>query len=613
VPLLCRQCDEITVRRFHSTTFAALAAIFAASPLVAQECALQIGSRVVEVGESIDAQLVCTNTGRPSAPEFTAPDGIELRIMNPTPMMSSMTSIVNGRSSQRTTYTFPLRLTGQKAGSYTLGPIKVQGDGQTYEVPPLQINVQNTMSSTRPEGDQILYATLTVEPTSVYVTQTVTATLTIGIRKVYVEDQMVEFDQLLQTIDASGSTLSVFGPRFNASQMWMTDSSGKRHQYLVYRDTKEVRAEEVGTTQIGPIFLRANYPVSFRRSFWGQGLEPSRTTRLTARAEAITVTVNAAPSAGRPADFTGAIGQYTMNVSAKPDRVEQGQPITVTIAISGSPVEGVAGPNLAAQPELASRFDFTGDEMTGDVERQGVKVFRRAIFPKQVGEQTVPPITWSYFDPNRESYVTLASQPVPVAVDPPSGASAATTSLESTPPDSPSTKLTVLRGGISPNYVDTDGLLANQVFSLPMPVISGILAAPPLAWLVTLFTVRRRLRLRSDVSYARRRKAMAEGRAGLQRAMRAHDPREQLAGVGEAVTTYLAHRFDLPPGAITPGEARSLLVERLHDEPTADELAGFLSDCDALRYAPGVAAKYVPAVAAKRAREWFSRIERNGA
>ena len=106
---------------------------------------------------------------------------------------------------------------------------------------------------------------------------------------------------------------------------------------------------------------------------------------------------------------------------------------------------------------------------------------------------------------------------------------------------------------------------------------------------------------------------MAEGRALISRALRAADDRHKLQGVGQALTTYLSHRFDLPPGALTPLEARNLLFERLHDEKTADELAEFLNDCDAVRYAPGAATKYAPDQAAKRAGEWMGRMERNGA
>lgn len=605
--------DMITrCARKPSLALAVLTLIGTAGSAAAQQCELQIASRTLEVGESVDAQLVCTNTGRPTAPEFTVQEGLDLRVVNATPMMSSMTSIINGRSSQRTTYTYSLRLTAQQAGSYMVGPIRVEADGQSYEAPAVTVNVQNTMSAGRPEGDQIIFATITVEPTSVYVTQTVTATLTIGIRKVYIEDQLVEYDQLLQTIDAAGSTLSIFGPRFNASQMWMTDSQGQRHQYLVYRDIKQVRAEEVGQMQIGPVFLRANYPISFRRSFWGQGLEPAQRTRLTARAEAVAVAVNAPPAEGRPTDFTGAIGLYTMSVTAKPERVEQGQPITLTITIAGSPIEGVAGPDFAVQAELASRFDFTGDEMTGDVERGNTKVFRRAVFPRQLGEQTIPSISWSYFDPQRETYVTLRSEAIPITVDPPTGA-LASESLESGSQPPGALKLTTLRGGISPNHVDVDALLADQTLELTAPAIAGLVAVPPIAWLMTLLLVRRGSRLRSDAGYARRRKAMAEGRALISRALRAADDRHKLQGVGQALTTYLSHRFDLPPGALTPLEARNLLFERLHDEKTADELAEFLNDCDAVRYAPGAATKYAPDQAAKRAGEWMGRMERNGA
>ncbi len=349
------------------------------------------------------------------------------------------------------------------------------------------------------------------------------------------------------------------------------------------------------TQTVGPIFLRAGYPTDVRRGFFGR-IEPTRTRKETARADAVTVTVEGPPAAGRPPSYTGAIGRYSMDVSAKPDRVEKGQPITLTVAIRGEPLAGVAGPDLGANAELASRFDYARDDLLGDIERNR-RVFRRAVFPKQEGEQSIPAVTWSFFDPNS------------IAVDP---ATLTTTSIalsngEDT--DAQETELTLLGGGISPNYVDTSMVLANQAFVLT-PVWMSALAFPPVICLVVSLTARHRSRLHGDKGLARRRHARRNALARIAGVSRSKGTLEQLHGLSEALTEYLADRFNLPPGAVTPSEARDLVAEEMSDDTVADELASFLEECDQSRYAPTSADETSVAAAVDRVRAWIGIIER---
>jgi hypothetical protein len=583
----------------------------AASVTVGQDAGveLQLGSTTLEVGEAVDAQLICTNTGPPEMPQLSVPAGLDLQITNPNPAQFSQMSIVNGRRSQKTTYTYSLRLTARKEGTYTLGPISVVGEASTYQTAPVKITVQKKQVASQSEQDQFVFVRMSVEPRSLYVTQSFTATLVIGIRKVEIDGRVVDMENLLQSVDGSASQLSIFGTRFSSSELTMADSAGQRHQYVLFKSTREVRAEEVGPMPVGPVFLKVNYPTSLRRGFFG-GMEIARSRKETARADAITVEVKGPPEQGRPADFTGAIGQFTMQVEVKPTRVEQGRPVTLSVAIQGAPLEGLAGPDLTKQAELASRFDFATDELTGDIENRA-KVFRRAIFPKQHGEQTVPPIAWSYFDPRSERYVSLASKPIPLVVDPASPGSVALSPGEMDASERTGAALKVVQGGISPNYVDPGLVLADTSLGLSTSGTVAALALPPLFCLTMTLTVRHRSRLKGDVRYARRRRAKRHAQGLIDRALRDGDPEGRLAALSHAMTSYLADRFCLPPGAVTPDEVRTLLATSGMDAATADQIAGFLESCDATRYAPGATGTLSPSQAAANVRDWITRIERS--
>lgn len=597
----------------RTLNFAALvfAVSVAAGVAAAQEAGveLRLESTTLEVGEVVDGQLVCTNTGQPQPPVILAPDGLEVQIANPIPAQFSQMSNINGRVSQKTTYTFSLRVTGKKEGVHAIGPFAVVADGTTFQTAPVRVTVQRAAAALQAEGDRLVFARISVEPRSLYVTQSFTATLVIGIRKVEIDGQIVELDNLLEFVDGGGSDISIFPTRFSSSLVSMDDSAGQRHPYVLHRASKEIRAEEVGPFSVGPVFLKVNYPIAFRRGFF-QRLEVAKARKETARAEAIIVDVKGPPEQGRPADFTGAIGHYSLNVDAKPTQVEQGRPITLQLTIGGEPLEGLASPALSQQAELLSRFDFASDELTGDVEGKA-KVFRRAIFPKQPGEQSIPPISWSFFDPKAETYKTLFSKPVPIVVDPPApGSVPLPSAADIARAEANGQALTVLTGGIAPNYVDPALVLADQSLSISTGGVTAAFVLPPLTWAVISLGARHRRRVLTDAGYARQRRAKRRAHGLIEHALRKVGPAEQLCGLAHALTGFVSDRFDLPPGERTPHEMRMMLAERGLNSKFADEVAAFLETCDAARYAPGVLDPLSPQHAAGKVREWIIRIDR---
>lgn len=592
------------------TLFAPVMLLAVAANARAQEgCALRLDQRVLELGEMIPAELVCVNIPQPDTPQTTVPDGLDLRLLSAVPSQMSQTSIINGRVTRESRYTFSLQLTGMREGAYTLDPIRVDAEGKTYETEPVQVVVRRTELASAAKGDRLVFVELNVEPTTLYVTQEYTASLTIGIRKVVIGGRSYDVDLLRQVLDLRSSQLSIFsGGQARQSEITLTDAQGEQHSYVVYRVDQRVRADDIGTERIGPVFIKARYPTAVARTVFRR-LESTDFENVFARAEAVDVTVKGPPVQGRPDSFTGAVGRYLFDVTVKPTHIEQGEPVTMTFTIQGAPLEGVAGPNLAAHPELTSRFDFVQDELVGDVEG-GAKTFRRAIFPKQAGEQTVPAIEWSYFDPNNERYVTLKSDPVAISVDRKSGGSESTVALlprAESEADAPT--LTVVAGGLAANYVDPDLVLADAGISVKAPVLIGVLALPPVLCLVVTLTSRHRARLRGDVGFARRRRARAKAEATIRRAMGNGAPPERLALLGDAMTGYLCDRFNVSSAALTPAEARDVLKSQRVDGALTDEVVEFLSTCDAVQYAPGLADNLPTAQACDRVRDWIKRIE----
>ena len=166
----------------------------------------------------------------------------------------------------------------------------------------------------------------------------------------------------------------------------------------------------------------------------------------------------------------------------------------------------------------------------------------------------------------------------------------------------------MLTGGIQPNFVDTDAVLANQSFALTTPWIASLVASP-LVWLVVALTTWHRARLRADIGYARRRRARRDAHARANRALHNSDPAAQLHGLAEALTHYLSDRFDLPSSTLTPDEVRSVLATRGVEDGTVTTIVQFLESCDAARFAPGAIGDTLASHAARNVRRWIKRIE----
>ncbi len=566
---------------FFFVSLCIASAVFAQSPGVT----VNIQSKSIEVGEPVLVQLVCTNTGVPSAPQVVARENLEIQLLNPNPSQRSMVSIVNGRRTERATYTYFLSLTASKAGSYEVGPFTVTADGREYTTDTTNVFVREP--TIKPKSESLVFVELEVFPDAVYVTQTYRATLKLYIREFTQRGQVVDIDLIRNVLDLERSKFGIFldvirQRQGTYRQTWLTDSDGERHAYKVFHFTVDFVAADPGQAQIGPIFARVNYPTAVRRNIWGE-LTVVDAERATARADAIIVVVKAPPENGKPADYVGAIGRYDMNVSAKPQRIELGEPVTITIELQGDPIAGAPGPDLSLQPELVSRFDFTREELVGELQ-DDAKVFRKAVFPKREGEQTIPPLSMSYFDPVEEAYVTLRSDALDIVVDPPSKQLGAIQLTDGTEAKPESETLTVLSGGIMPNYANASRLVASQQFLLT-PVWAATLCFPPAVYLLVTFITLRRKRLSTDPAYARRRQAHGVAKEMLQEARRSSVSADKIHKTGQAVGRFVADWLNLPTGHLACEELNARFMEFGIKDKTRTMVVDFIRECEQASYA----------------------------
>jgi hypothetical protein len=127
------------------------------------------------------------------------------------------------------------------------------------------------------------------------------------------------------------------------------------------------------------------------------------------------LTVLDLPVENRPKDFSGAIGTFSLAVEASPLDGKVGDPITVKMQL-----EGTGNFSLVEAPILSEQKGWKIYPASGTVQDlgtgKGIKTFEQPFIPMDQGVTAVPPMRFSYFDPQTEKYVTLNSDPIPLSL-----------------------------------------------------------------------------------------------------------------------------------------------------------------------------------------------------
>jgi tetratricopeptide (TPR) repeat protein len=130
------------------------------------------------------------------------------------------------------------------------------------------------------------------------------------------------------------------------------------------------------------------------------------------------------PAATRPANWSGAVGDLRLRARLDTTFARVGDPLLLTVQVTGAGnVKLFPRPDVTVPWASIVRGDerVRVDSMSSRI--RGYKEFDWVLTPKVPGELDVPPIQYSYFNPDQRRYLVAQSPPVRVRVA--SGAMAA--------------------------------------------------------------------------------------------------------------------------------------------------------------------------------------------
>lgn len=153
-------------------------------------------------------------------------------------------------------------------------------------------------------------------------------------------------------------------------------------------------------------------------SFNPFGMSGSRA--IVATSKPFEVTVLPLPKEGQPADFSGAVGEYTIHTTLDNKTPKTNQPVSLKIRF-----EGRGNGKLIELPKLAlpKGIDVYDSKSESKYFPNGksYKEFEYLLIPRQAGEVEIPAMTVSFFNPEQKKYYTLTSDAIHMNVQPGDG------------------------------------------------------------------------------------------------------------------------------------------------------------------------------------------------
>jgi tetratricopeptide (TPR) repeat protein len=230
------------------------------------------------------------------------------------------------------------------------------------------------------------------------------------------------------------------------------------------------------------------------------------------------LTIKALPD-GAPADFGGAVGQFSVASKVVPTTVSVGEPVTWTLELRGTgnwpDVRGlpsrevskdfkVLQPQAKRTPSEGKLFDAT---LAEDV----------VLIPTKPGTYTLGPVSYSYFDPASGAYRTVETDRTTITITPPGAAEPASSSLFTPPPSISSKPSSSTAGPYTPHLaspptapagIPRDPLSGAESGLAPLRALPcGLWLLGSVLWLVPVWFVLAALRARLTDPLRARRKA----------------------------------------------------------------------------------------------------------
>ena len=534
--------------------------------------------------------------------DFQAPSikGFDV-LMGPSRSQQSNTQIVNGNVTSTSSITFTYILMANTAGEYTISGASIVADGNQMVSNSVKIKVlpqdqsnngrQNSSSNNNSSihsssgttvSNQDLFITASASKTNVFEQEAFVLTY-----KIYTRESNLQLNNA-KLPDFKG---------FHSQEIEMTTNAkwtpehyqGRNYYTTVYRQFV-LFPQQSGKLYIDPaqFQMTVGKPVQSADPFdaFFNGGSSVMEIKKNIATPKIAINVNPLP-AGKPSDFSGGVGEFTISSSINSKELKTNDAITIKLVISGTGnLKLISNPEIkfpddfeVYDPKVDNQVRLTREGLTGN------KVIEYLAIPRHAGTYKIPGVSFSYFDIRSKSYKTLKTEEYVVNIEKGAGNADQVIANFTNKED-----LKVLGEDI--RYIKQNEVTLQPKGSFFYGSMTYWLfyIIPALAFIIFFIIYRKQAAENANVAKVRTKKAnkVATKRMKLAGKLLSENKKDAFYDeVLKALWGYISDKLNIPVSRLS----KDNIEEKLRNHGVNEELIkGFLNalnDCEFARFAPG--------------------------
>ncbi len=502
----------------------------------------ELGEEQIWLGDSVVLTLYLQGSEDAISPNLDIPE-VRVEPLGGTVRSSRSITNINGKVSEniRKAYVYAYKLTPKIAGRIIIPSIEVNIEGANL------ISRQLVLDVKQPQQSDDFRLELEFDRSRVYLNEE----CSLKVRFLY--------GQSLRTLEISIPGLE--------SMPFKSDTGkGNNESYEINLNgspvifSREDQGDKAGLSAVlkirpaaaGRISLQ-NATASFERvtgyqrvqDFFGRTQRQEVYGRSVIAGKSAAIQVLPFPKEGQPDDFFGLSGRISMEVSVEPSEVHIGDPMTLSLAVTGMNNTDIRIPPLGGY--LGEGIDLPDTRSSSRVEGRS-KIITQTVRIKDASIKMIPPLSFSYFNTESENYEYSSSAAVPIRVLDTKIVTSA--EIEGSDPGGAEDKKILLerkREGIYYNYSGKELLTSDRIMIdrlTDSALIKILLLLPPAVFLIILIytgllpQVRARAEARVDRRRALRRLLKASRKAGTD------DPKSYIRDFDRHLSAFLKAHGD---------------------------------------------------------------------
>lgn len=532
-----------------------------------------------------------------SAKDLRAPDFQFFEILaGPFESHSSSYQNINGKATSSVNVSYTYTLLPNKVGTFKIPGAAIEVDDEKYVSNAMTIKVLPA-DKTQSQGQGGAGSPATGAETQRISNDNIFIRTSVSKTNVYEQEAILVTYKLYTLLDVAQFTEMKF-PDFNGflkqeiaqpknAQLSYENYNGKNfgtvvlYQVLLFpQRTGEINIDKANFTAILRIQNKAQV-----RSIFDDFFDSYSNVQKSLTAPGARITVNALP-AGKPASFTGAVGNFSLSSSISKTNLKANDAGIIKVVISGTGnMKLLQNPEIKF-PEGFEVYDPKADNKfsTNANGVSGTKTIEYMFIPQHAGVFNIPSAELSYFDLNDRTYKTLRTPAYRLNVAKGVGG-------ENTIVGNYTNKEDVTQMAKDIRYIHTGKI---KLHAEETPLFGSMLfwmmfLIPLLVAGILFIYFRKQIRENADISLMKTKKAnkVAQKRLKLAQKFLTEGKKSQFyEEVMKAVWTYLSDKLSIPVAALNKENIAAEMTERGIDNELTNQFTNILNTCEYASYAP---------------------------